>query len=210
VTAFLYAGLPARPFWNNALLGPRFLASAFAGGPAFILILLGVVKKFSQFTVDDEIRKKLALIITVAAQINLIMLGSEIFKEFYTPTEHSISAFYLFFGVGEHNALVPWIWTSITLNIIATVTLTIHKFRNNPNFLYPSCAILFIAIWIDKGMGLVIPGFIPSPLGEFVEYQPTFVEIGVSLGIWAFGLFVLSVLVRLGFAIEQGYLRKEK
>jgi molybdopterin-containing oxidoreductase family membrane subunit len=210
VTAFLYAGLPARPFWNNALLGPRFLASAFAGGPAFILLLLGVVKKFSDFKVDDEIKNKLSLIITVSAQINLIMLGSEIFKEFYTPTEHSISAFYLFFGVGEYNALVPWIWTSITLNVIATVTLTIHKFRSNPKFLYPSCVILFIAIWIDKGMGLVIPGFIPSPLGEFVEYQPTAVEIGVSLGIWAFGLFVLSALVRLGFAIEQGFLRKEQ
>jgi molybdopterin-containing oxidoreductase family membrane subunit len=209
VTAFLYAGLPARPFWNNALLGPRFLASAFAGGPAFILILLGIVKKFSEFEVNDEIKNKLALIITVAAQVNLIMLGSEIFKEFYSPTEHSISAFYLFFGVGEHNGLVPWIWTSIVLNVIATVTLTIHKFRTNPKFLYPSCAILFVAIWIDKGMGLVIPGFIPSPLGEFVEYQPTFVEIGVSIGIWAFGLFVLSILVRLGFAIEQGFLRKK-
>ena len=27
VTAFLYQGLPARPFWNNPLMGPRFLAS---------------------------------------------------------------------------------------------------------------------------------------------------------------------------------------
>jgi molybdopterin-containing oxidoreductase family membrane subunit len=210
VTAFLYAGLPARPFWNNALLGPRFLASAFAGGPAFILILLGIVKKYSDFKVNDEIKSKLALIITVAAQINLLMLGSEIFKEFYTPTEHSISAYYLFFGVGEYTGLVPWIWTSICLNVIATLTLTIHKLRNNPKFLYPSCVILFIAIWIDKGMGLVIPGFIPSPLGEFVEYQPTYIEVGVSLGIWAFGLFVLSILVRLGFAIEQGFLRQKK
>jgi molybdopterin-containing oxidoreductase family membrane subunit len=207
VTAFLYAGLPARPFWNNALLGPRFLASAFAGGPAFILVLLGAVKKFGRYSIDTEVIKKLALIITVAAQINLIMLGSEIFKEFYNVTEHSISAVYLFFGVGKYNALVPWIWTSIALNVIVTVSFTFHKIRNNPIFLYPGCVLLFIAIWIDKGMGLIIPGFIPSPLGEFVEYQPTMIEIGVSIGIWALGLFILSILVRLGFAIEQGHLR---
>ncbi len=209
VTAFLYAGLPARPFWNNALLGPRFLASAFAGGPAFILVLLGVVKKFSDYKIGDEIIKKLALIITAAAQINLIMLGSELFKEFYSPTEHSISAIYLFFGVGEYNALVPWIWTSITLNVIVTILLTFHKFRTNPKILYPGCVLLFIAIWIDKGMGLIIPGFIPSPLGEFVEYSPTYIEVGVSIGIWGLGLFILSILVRLGFAIDQGFLRKK-
>ena len=131
------------------------------------------------------------------------MLGSEIFKEFYNPTHHSISAIYLFFGLGENNALVPWIWTAIGLNILATVTLTIHKFRDRGIFRYPACVLLFVAIWIEKGMGLVIPGFIPSPLGAVVEYHPTLVEIAVTLGIWAFGLFVISLLVRLGFAIEQ-------
>ncbi len=210
VTAFLYAGLPARPFWNNSLLGPRFLASAFAGGPAFILVLLGAVKKFSQFKVDTEVINKLAIIITAAAQINLIMLGSELFKEFYNPTEHSASAMYLFFGIGKLNALVPWIWTSIILNILVTVTLTFHRFRKNPYILYPACALLFIAIWIDKGMGLIIPGFIPSPLHEYVEYHPTLIEIGISIGIWGMGLFILSILVRLGFAIDQGFLRKSE
>src|SRR6056297_1276673 len=35
VTAFLYCGLPGRGFWLTAILAPRFLASAFAAGPAF-------------------------------------------------------------------------------------------------------------------------------------------------------------------------------
>jgi molybdopterin-containing oxidoreductase family membrane subunit len=207
VTAFLYSGLSSRPFWNNALLGPRFLASAFAGGPAFILVMLGITKKFSDFKVNEEILKKIALIVTIAAQVNLLMLGSEIFKEFYNATHHSISAVYLFFGIGSKNALVPWIWTSISINIIATVTLTIHKLRSNPMYRYPACILLFIAIWIEKGMGLVVPGFIPSPLGTIVEYQPTLIEIGITIGIWAFGLFVITTLVRLGFAVEQNHIR---
>lgn len=207
VTAFLYAGLSARPFWNNALLGPRFLASAFAGGPAFILVILGFTKKYSDFKVDEITLGKIALIVTIAAQINLIMLGSEIFKEFYSATHHSISAVYLFFGIGSKNALVPWVWTAIGLNVIATLTLTVHKLRNNDFYRYSACILLFVAIWIEKGMGLVIPGFIPSPLGDIVEYSPTFIEIGITIGIWAFGLFVISLLVRLGFAVDQNFIK---
>lgn len=203
VTAFLYAGLSARPFWNNSLLGPRFLASAFAAGPAFILAMLGFVKRFSDFSINESILRKIAVIVTIAAQINLVMLGSELFKEFYNPTHHSISAVYLFFGIEGKNALVPWIWTAIGLNVLATLTLTIHRYRNRDLFLYPACILLFVAIWIEKGMGLVIPGFIPSPLGSVVEYHPSLVELAVTLGIWAFGLFVISLLVRLGFAVEQ-------
>lgn len=210
VTAFLYEGLPAKPFWNNALMGPRFLASAFSAGPAFILLLLGFVKKYSDYKVDHKVLDKIAVIVTVAAQINLIMLGSEIFKEFYASTHHSISAFYLFFGINEHNSLVPWIWTSVVLNIGATAVLSVHLLRKNDLFLYPACAVLFLAIWIEKGIGLVVPGFIPTSLGEIVEYTPTFIEIGITISIWAFGLFIITSLVRLGFAIEQGQLTYKK
>ncbi len=207
VTAFLYSGLSARPFWNNALLGPRFLASAFAAGPAFILVLLGVTKTFSDFKIEQKVLDKISIIITIAAQINLLMLGSEIFKEFYNATHHSISAVYLFFGIGSKNALVPWIWTSIGLNVMATLTLTFHKLRSKDFLRYSACTLLFVAIWIEKGMGLVVPGFIPSPLGAIVEYHPTMIEIGITIGIWAFGLFVISTLVRLGFAVEQNYIK---
>ncbi len=207
VTAFLYAGLIAKPFWNSSLLGPRFLASAFAGGPALMIIALGVIRKFTIYDIKDETINKLALIITVAAQINLVMLGSEIFKEFYAPTEHSASAMYLFFGLHGHNALVPWIWTAIVLNIIATVSLTLHPVRSNLNLLFPVCGLLFLAIWIEKGMGLIIPGFIPSPLGEIVEYAPFWVEISITAGIWAMGAFVFTILIRVAIPIELGQLR---
>ena len=207
ITAFLYAGLAARPFWNNSLLGPRFLASAFAAGPAFILAMLGFTKHYSDFKVSEKILRKVAIMVTVAAQVNLLMLASEIFKEFYNTTHHSINAIYLFFGIGDKNALVPWIWSAIGLNVLATLTLTVHKLRNRGIFRYGACVLLFVAIWIEKGMGLVIPGFIPSPLGSVVEYHPTFIEMAVTLGIWAFGLFVMTLLVRSGFAIEQNIVR---
>ncbi len=207
VTAFLLAGLPARPFWSTALLGPRFLASAFAAGPAFMILLLWFIRRTTRYDIPDGAFGKLALIVTVAAQVNLVMLVSELFYEFYWPTHHGISAQYLFFGIGEHRALVPWIRTAILLNVGATVALMIHPVRRNPRWLMPACAVLFVAIWVEKGIGLVIPGFVPSPLGEIVEYTPSAVELGVTAGIWAFGLFVLTVLVRVALPIELGEVR---
>ena len=207
VTAFLMAGLPARPFWHNALLGPRFLASAFTAGTAFMILLLWFVDSQTDYEIDAGAFRKLAMITTVAAQVNLIMLGSEIFTEFYFPTHHVQSAQYLFFGMDGHNALVPWIWTALTLNVGATVVLTIHPLRERRYWLLGACATLFVAVWIEKGMGLVVPGFVPSPLGEIVEYSPTWVEIGVTLGIWAMGLFILTVLVKVALPIEMGRLR---
>ena len=210
VTAFLYQGLQARPFWNNALLGPRFLASAFAAGPALIILVLAVIRSFTAFNIPDKTIKKIAMIVTVAAQINLIMLVSELFKEFYAPTHHSQSAYYLFFGLHGKNALLPWIWTAIPLNVLATIMLTFSKLRNNLRVLYICCFMLFVAIWIEKGFGLIVPGFIPGPYGKIVEYLPTGIEIGVTLGIWAMGAFVFTILARVAIKIETGELRYEK
>ncbi len=207
VTAFLFSGLPARPFWHNALLGPRFLASAFAAGPAFMILLLWFIRANTEYDIRDATFAKLAMITAVAAQVNLIMLGSEVFTEFYFFTHHAVSAQYLFFGLNGHNALVPWIWGAIILNVGATAVLSIHPLRRNSRWLMPACLLLFLAIWTEKGMGLVIPGFVPSPLGEIVEYAPTWVELAVTAGIWALGLFILTVLVRVALPIELGRVR---
>ena len=209
VTAFLYAGLSSRPFWNSSLLGPRFLASAFAAGPALIVIVLGLIRRQTDYHIEDNTINKIALVATVAAQINLIMLGSELFKEFYAPTHHSQSAIYLFFGLDGYNGLLPWIWASIGLNLLATIVLTLHPLRQKPLFLYSACAVLFIAIWIEKGMGLIIPGFIPGPWGKIVEYTPSWVEIAVTAGVWAMGIFLFTALVKIAIPIETGRVRYE-
>ncbi|OUR91123.1 polysulfide reductase [Flavobacteriales bacterium 34_180_T64] len=207
VTAFLYQGLQARPFWNNALLGPRFLASAFAAGPALIIVVLAIIRTYTLFKIEDKTLKKLAMVVTVAAQINLIMLISELFKEFYAPTHHSESAYYLFFGLDGKTALLPWIWTSISMNVLATVMLTFHKLRNNFRVLFFACVMLFVAIWIEKGFGLIVPGFIPGPYGKIAEYTPTGIEIGVTIGIWAFGAFVFTMLAKTAIKIETGVMQ---
>ncbi|UTW66547.1 polysulfide reductase NrfD [bacterium SCSIO 12643] len=208
VTAFLYQGLMARPFWNNALLGPRFLASAFAAGPALIIIILELIRRWTAYEITQKTIDKISMVVTVAAQINLIMLISELFKEFYFPTHHSISAQYLFFGLEGHNALVPWIWTGILLNVVATAILTVKQWRGR--FLNIACLMLFAGIWVEKGFGLIVPGFIPGQWGKIVEYTPSIIEIAITIAIWAMGAFVFTILARVGIGIELGHIKLKK
>jgi len=207
VTAFLYSGLGARPFWNSAVLAPRFLASAFAAGPALLILTVQVIRKYTGWKVQDGSLLTLRSIVIVALFINLFLLGTEVFTEFYTNSAHVASARYLFLGLHGYNALVPWIWTAITLNVIA-MALLLHPASKGKRkiTLNIACAMLFIGIWIEKGMGLIIPGFIPTPIGEIVEYTPTLNETLICLGIWATGIFVYSILVRITIPVLRGEL----
>jgi len=205
VTAFLYVGLGGRPFWNSAIIAPRFLASAFAAGPAFIILTLQVIEKFTSYEVAKGSRKTLANIVTVALTINMFLLVCEVFTEFYTGSAHGVSARYLFFGLHGNTGLVPWIWTSVTLNLVALAILYLPFIRGR-RYLSVACVFLIVGIWIEKGMGLIVPAFIPTPLGEIVEYTPTLDETLVCLGIWAFGLLLYTIFVRITIPVLTGRL----
>lgn len=193
VTAFLYSGLGGRPFWNSALLAPRFLASAFVSGPAFIIITLLILKRLLGERISNEPVRILVNIIRVTTVINLVMVISEVFTEFYSGGSHTASARYLFLGLHGHNALVPWIWTAIVANILALGLFLSPVVLRRSGFLVLACILAFVAAWIEKGMGLIVPGFIPSTLHEIVEYLPSLVEWKVTAGIWAFGLMVYTI-----------------
>lgn len=207
VTAFLFSSNVGRPFWHTAILGPRFLASAFTSGPALIVLALQVINRATPFKVRSGIVDFVALIITVSLQINLFLLGVEIFTDFYFPVEEVHAAEYLYWGLAGARALVPWIWSAIILNGIAVTILTIHPLRTRRPLLNVACVFAVVGVWIEKGMGLIVPGFVPTPVGEVFEYSPTSVEVFVSLGIWALGLLIFTLLVKIAIPIELGALR---
>jgi molybdopterin-containing oxidoreductase family membrane subunit len=202
VTAFLYAGLGGRPLWNSALLAPRFLVSAFVSGPAFLVVALTVVGRLTRFKVDPRPLGLLLSILRVTVLANLFMLGSELFTEFYAgPRHHNASAQYLFFGLHGHHGLVAWTWTSVGLNVVAAGLLLAPRVRERQAVLLAACVMTFVGVWIEKGMGLVIPGFIPSQLHELVEYTPTVTEWRVTAGIWALGLIIYSAAIKVALPI---------
>ena len=197
VTAFLYAGLPGRHLWLTAVLAPRFLASAFAAGTAVLILLAFILKKRAGYDVGGEAVRKLAVLCAYAGTANFFLLGTEFFTAFYSNVPgHMHSLQHLYFGLHGHAQFVPWMWLSLLSGLGAVAVLLSPALRSSTPWLLGACSVLVFSIWIDKGVGLVIGGFLPTPLEEIVDYVPTVTEIGVTLGIWAVGLLLLTMLLK--------------
>jgi molybdopterin-containing oxidoreductase family membrane subunit len=207
VTAYLYNGLPARPFWNASILAPRFLASAFCAGPALMILIFQVLRKVMDFQVRDRAIFKLAEIIAYAMAINLFLMFAEIFKEYYSNTAHLAPMQYLYQGLHGHSRLTPWIWTAMAFNTIGFLLFLLPRTRQRFLTLNIGCGLIFIGIWIEKGMGLIVPGFIPDTLHDLHEYMPSTREVWIGLGIWAFGGLLYTLAVRTVIALDTGRLR---
>ncbi|GBE03993.1 polysulfide reductase, NrfD [bacterium BMS3Abin09] len=204
VTAFLYLGAPARPFWNAAILAPRFIASAFCSGPAFMLIVFQIIRKTTKLKIEDKALHKVAEIVAWCMAVNLFLLGSEVFKEMYSATAHIEPFNYLWFGLRGNDQLVPWIWTAVIANSLAFLILIVPSIRKNFFMLNIACGFMFYGVYIEKGMGLIFPGFIPGTLGEIYNYMPNTLELWISLGVWAIGLMIFTVGAKICIAIKTG------
>ncbi len=204
VTAFLIATMPSRPMWHHTVMPIRFIATAFAAGPALIIIIFLIIRKTTRFWIDDSAIKLLTTIVTWCLGIALFLTLSEVVIELYARTEHANGLYYLMFGLHGLTGLAPWFWSAVVLMIGAFILFLIPAVRNNMTLLPIACAMAFAGIWIEKGMGLIVPGFIPTPIGEVTEYYPTFVEWLMTLGIWAFGFFVLTILLKGAIGILLG------
>jgi molybdopterin-containing oxidoreductase family membrane subunit len=193
--------LGSRPFWNTALLAPRFLASAFVSGPAFIIIAIQVIRRSIGRTFGDGPIRTLVNVMRVTILINLLMVVSEVFVEFYTGGTHTSAAHYLYFGIHGRNALVPWIWSSVAMTVTAAMLLLNPKIFSRAWMMNLACGLAFLGIWIEKGMGMVIPGFVPSVLHEVVEYTPSLLEWKIMAGIWALGLMVYTLAIKIAINV---------
>lgn len=207
VTAFLYAGLPGRHFWLTAILAPRFLASAFAAGPALLMVIALIMKKTTKFDVGRVAQDKLVTIIGYAALINFFFLGCEFFTAYYSNIPgHKHTLDYLFFGLAHdghvYDNLVGPMRTSIVMGIVGIALLFFSRAKKSDAMLTISCILIFFSLWIDKGLGLVLGGFVPSPLEYVTEYYPSVPEIGITLAVWATGFFILTLLYKMAISVK--------
>jgi len=209
VTAMLYCGLPGRHFWLSAIVAPRFLASAFAAGPALIVVMALILKRVANFDAGKQAIDKIVTIVTYAAIINMFFVGLEFFVGYYSDIPgHKHTLQYLFFGLEHHghvyNNLVPFMWGFVILFCIG-IALLVNPYtrRQSDLWLGIGCASIFIAFWLDKGIGFVLGGFVPTPVDEIVEYYPTFNEIFITIGVWATGFFILTILYKIAIGVEH-------
>jgi molybdopterin-containing oxidoreductase family membrane subunit len=204
VTAYLYCGLPGRGFWMTAILAPRFLSSAFAAGPALLILCCLIIRRVSSFDPGREQIQSLAKIVAYAICINVFFFLCEIFVAFYSQIpEHMDHIKYLFVGLHGHAAYVPWMWASFILMIVGIILTVVPTTRKNEGVLAVACVVIFLGTWIDKGLGMIAGGFTPSPLHEVNEYIPSLQEIVIALGVWAMGFLVLTALFKIAVSVKE-------
>jgi molybdopterin-containing oxidoreductase family membrane subunit len=203
VTAFIYSGLAARPFWMTAILAPRFLATAFAAGPALLILLCLILSRFSNFDAGQEAIRKLAHIVTYAMLANIFFVGLEFFTALYSDIPEHVAHFkYMYLGLDGHSELAPWMWTSSTLAIVAALMLLNPRVRESRQWLSMACVAVIVSIWIEKGMAMVVTGFVPSPLGQVTGYVPTLPELMISLAIYCGGALAITVLYKIALSVR--------
>jgi molybdopterin-containing oxidoreductase family membrane subunit len=207
VTAFLYNGMAARPYWNASILAPRFIASAFCSGPAVMIILFQVLRRTNGFAIKDEAIWKVAELMSYAMFLNLFLLGAELFKEYYSATEHLLYTQYFWTGIGEHTTLVPYAWFSLACSVVAFLLFLVPRTRRNYVTLNLGCLLIWAGVYIEKGMGLIIPGMTPDTLGQIYEYKPTLTEWGIAAGVFGIGFLVFTMLVKIAVPILVGTFR---
>jgi molybdopterin-containing oxidoreductase family membrane subunit len=209
VTAFLYNGMASRPYWNSSILAPQFLASAFCSGPAILLFVLQLLRRVTAFQIRDEAIWKIAELMAYAMFVNLFLHGAEAFKEYYSHTEHLLYTRYWFEGIESHRTLVPFAWSAVTLNLLALVLFLNPKTRMNWVWLNVGCFATYAGCYIEKGMGLIIPGLTPDTLGEIYEYYPTLTELRVAAGVFAVGFLVFTLMLKVAVPVALGELRAD-
>ena len=204
VTAFLYAGLPGRHYWLTAILAARFLSSAFCSGPALLILLCLIVRKVTRFDPGKEQIRTLGGIVAYAMIINVFFFLLELFTAFYSQIPGHMHTFeFLFAGLEGHGRLVPWMWTAAGFALISLILLIVPATRRKEDTLAVACVSVIIATWIDKGLGLIIGGFTPNPFGRVTDYWPTAPEVMITLGIWATGFFILTILFKIAVSVKE-------
>ena len=201
VTAFLYNGFAGRPYWNSALLAPKFLASAFCSGPAVLIILFQILKNTTTFEIKQEAIWKIAELMAYAMFINLFFFGAEVFKEIYSDTEHLVHLKYLFIGVGENRDIVLYGWASLIISFIAFLLFLIPKTRKNVVTLNLGAILIWFGVYIEKGIALLTPGFTPDTLGQIYIYRPSMAELKISVAIFAIGFLIFTLMTKIAIAI---------
>jgi molybdopterin-containing oxidoreductase family membrane subunit len=209
VTAMLFMGLKARAFWHTAILAPRFISSAFVAGPALLLLIFQILRRVGKIAIPNAALYKIGELLAYTMAVNLFFLGVEVFTEFYGATAHSVHARFQWFGIHGRTDIAIWTWLALACNLVGFVGFVVPAARNRLPLLSVACVLAIGGVYIEKGMGLLLPGMTPGVLGEVYAYSPSLTEVAVSLGVWGVGALVFTLMAKVAMAVSNGEMRDE-
>jgi len=195
-TAFIFNVLPARPYWNTAILVPRFITTALCAGPALMLLAFQALRKAHNVAIKDEALFRIVDIVALVMIVNLFLLFAEVVTEYRSATHHSVHIMYYFEGINGSVGLRDWAWGGVLCNVVALLIFVMPATRRNFIAINIGCVLAIVGVWVEKGIGLILPGLTPGLLGEIYEYTPSASEAMIAIGILGAGALVFTVLTR--------------
>jgi molybdopterin-containing oxidoreductase family membrane subunit len=135
---------------------------------------------------------------------NVFFVSLELFTAIYSNIPEHLHHFeYMYFGLGDATNLVPFMWISVALAVVSLILLINPRFRHQEKYMVLACIAVFASLWIDKGLGMVVTGFVPNPLERITEYAPTLPEIAITLAIYSVGALILTVLYKVAITVRK-------
>jgi len=179
------------PGWHSTIFAPYFVAGAIFSGLAMVLTILIPMRRLYGLEeyVTLEHFESLAKLIIATSLIVGYSYATEAFVAWYRGSDYERNTFF----DRATGAYAPFFWTMLTCNVLLPMLLFARGVRRNLT------ALFVISLAINVGMYLERFVIIVSSLAHGVApgtwrglYQPTWVEIAITVGSFAwFSMFFL-------------------
>lgn len=193
VVSFVFA-MTIQPMWHSAIFGPYFVAGAIFSGIAALIIAMALIRK--AYHLQDYLKpihfNNLGILLLVMTLLWFYFTFAEYLTTFYGGEPVQLKIFYAKL-TGQY---APYIWSMFTLCfVIPLVILVRKKTRTIAGTVIASVSVT-IGMWLER-FTIVVPTLINPRLPTGINfYHPTWVEALITLGCFAFFIFLYALFTK--------------
>jgi len=199
----LYGVLYARPFayregfaiWPSTFF--LFILSAAAAGPSFIMLTTRLVGALSRkqlvrpqvLTLLGRISGWLLLAYVLAKSLDTLHWLNR------TTSREGVQAYQFY----SDASLGPWILLVeiILLGLVPAILLLLRRTRENPRWLLLGCLLACAGVALNRYVLTIQTLAVPTlPFDAVLNYQPSWAEVGVFVGMLSYAVLVYSLSFR--------------
>lgn len=204
VTAWIFGLLVARPFWNTPLLAPLFISSALVSGTALVITTAAITERTTDFVVGGAVYRGLRRLVLWFVAADAFLLFTEVMTTYVSgEPDHREQLDVLLTG-----RLAPVFWSEIIAGLLLPAALLV--WRTERRWIVTASVLLLAGVFAKRinilfaaefdplvGLAPGIPGGRPGQEFRPDEiYLPSWVELGVLLGMAAFFCSIVTIGVR--------------
>lgn len=209
VTGWIFATQVGRGDWFSPLVAPVFIAKALVSGLGLLLVVSVLADRYTNFEVDREELTSLGKILGIFLAFHVVyLLAAE-------RLPHAWADHFEFWAIMSNfligDSVYFWLWTVVG-GAVPLAMLALPTLRKRVSVIF-TASVLAVVGTMFEGIRLVFTGYEVANIdsapgislgGEYTgittdiwatagAYTPTLVEIAVTLGIIAFGAFIVTL-----------------